>query len=173
MLPGVNDFVASARSSLHAADAVICVIGRRPNTITSAKSKAKKDFPLLLLSLFIVSPTLLSFLSSLSISNARRALFVCRVAPPLSFYPSRANRAAAPLRPRPGVHHRAPDMPLAALPPDFSPASAGHVLRRERRVQFRVPLRRDLRLQRRKVIEPSHHPPARAIGAAILPRCPM
>lgn len=86
---------------------------------------------------------------------------------------ARAHRTAAFFRSRAGIDHRLPYVAFRAPPPYLLMAPYRHLLRRERRVQFRIPLRRDIRLQRCQVIEPRQHFLPRAIRTAAFARRPV
>ena len=87
---------------------------------------------------------------------------------PLLFllYLSRAHRAAGELASGAGEHYCAPHVALAAPPPDLFLAAGGDHLRRERTVEVLRPLRSDLRLLRREVVEPGQYAPPGAVRAA-------
>ena len=61
---------------------------------------------------------------------------------------------------------RPPAVPLSAPPPDGSPASGADIRRDERRVFRVVPLPRQLRVDRRQIVEAGLHPSPRAVGTA-------
>ena len=119
---------------------------------------------------YAASPLALKYLPSYSNILLHRHRGVARL--PALLHSAGAHRAAGFLHSCAGVHHRFPDVPLAAAPPCLACAPAGHILRRQIAVECRMPLLCQLRLHRGKIVIPCQHPAVRAIRALACPHRP-
>ena len=104
-----------------------------------------------------------SFLSFRLVAGVALQWFPCRsrtgisISSPFYIAPlcsSGADRAAVFLRTGAGVNRRFPTVAGQAFPPDLLMAACCHHLRRQRPVQFRIPLRGKAWLDSRKIVKP-------------------